>query len=80
MKVVKLSNMSNFHPRSRLATHEVINQPEALGSVCLLNDPAMRETVENAFERLSRAGGVSNVEAAQQQIEHLKTFRTTNRQ
>jgi len=66
--------MSNFHPRAELATHEVTNQPTALGDVSLMSDPAMSEALDNAFVRLSPATGLSSAQALQAQSEHLKTF------
>jgi len=66
--------MSNFHPRSELATHEVTNQPEALGDVSLMNDPAMSDAIDNAFSHLSQVGGMADKEAARAQKEHLRTF------
>ncbi len=66
--------MSNFHPRAQLATHEVTNQPTALGDVSLMSDPAMSEALDNAFAHLSLATDLSDAQALQAQSEHLKTF------
>jgi len=56
--------MSNFHPRSRLASHEVINQPEVPGDIPLMSDPAMCVGVDNAFARLSHVSGVWDSDVA----------------
>ncbi len=66
--------MSNFHPRAQLATHEVTNQPQALGDVSLMSDPAMREALDNAFAHLSRITDVSDAQALHAQLQHLTAF------
>jgi len=66
--------MRNFHPRCELATHEVTNQPEALGDVSLLKDPALSEAADNAFVHLSHATGQSDKDVLKAQREHLNAF------
>ena len=62
--------MPAFHPRAELSTHEVTNQPEALGDVALFTDPALSEAVGNAFARLPGADS----EAIRAQSAHLDAF------
>ncbi len=72
--MVKVQSMSIFHPRTNLASHEVTNQPEALGCVSLLKDPALSEALSNGFGRLFSATGLSDKQALQEHREHLLAF------
>ncbi len=66
--------MSIFHPRAHLASHEVINQPQVLGDVSLLKDPALSEVISIAFEHLALATDLPDQQALQEQREHLHAF------
>jgi len=66
--------MGNFHPRAELDSHEVTNQPEALGDVSLMADPALNGSVENAFAQLSLTTDLTDKDALDAQNNHLKAF------
>jgi len=68
--------MSDFHPRSTLATHEVSNQPEALGDVALMADPALKDALNAAFSRLKNAMPTLNAEKIAAQNTHIEAFGT----
>ncbi len=66
--------MSSFRPRTDLSTHEVSNQPKALGAVSLYADPAVNEAVENAFARLVKDDKNFTAQASRVQSDHLSAF------
>jgi putative acyl-CoA dehydrogenase len=66
--------MPDSPPRADLATHEVSNQPEALGDVKLLDDPAFGEALSLAFARLSEANVNVFANDLEQQTRHLQAF------
>ncbi len=66
--------MSSFRPRANLASHDVSNQPEALGDVSLYTDPAMRDAVDNAFARLSHVDENFTLAARTNQSDHIADF------
>ncbi|PHS23437.1 MAG: DNA alkylation response protein [Robiginitomaculum sp.] len=66
--------MPYFHPRTELATHEVSNQPEALGDVSLMDDPALRGAITHGFARLTAAGADITQDHILEQNTHLKAF------
>ncbi len=66
--------MPNFHPRADLATHEVANQPEALGDLSLMADPAFGEAIASAFARLAEADNSLDQSAITAQKAHLNAF------
>ncbi|PHS23460.1 MAG: DNA alkylation response protein [Robiginitomaculum sp.] len=66
--------MSDFHPRSTLATHDVSNQPAALGDVSLMSDPALKDAVNAAFSRLQSAMPTLAAEKIAAQNTHIEAF------
>ncbi|MDQ7018933.1 MAG: acyl-CoA dehydrogenase family protein [Robiginitomaculum sp.] len=66
--------MPSFHPRAELATHEVSNQPQALGDVALMDDPALQDTTARAFDRLTATGTPITQDHLQEQNAHLTAF------
>ncbi len=66
--------MNQFHPRATLATHEVNNQPNPLGDVAIMADPAMRDAVKGAFSRLGTNNPGFKEANRHAQSDHLDQF------
>ena len=64
--------MKPYHPRTELATHEVTNQPALPGDFNLMGDPALRDALARAFNRLGQSDGP--IDGLLAHGEHLAAF------
>ena len=67
--------MKTYCPRTELATHEVSNQPPLPGDFNLMADPALRDSLAAAFNRLGASGGP--MEGLLTHGDHLAAFGKT---